>query len=68
MSTAIGRTRNCGPSVDCRPDVSPCRFLAERILVKPDWPLLPWSGLLIAVKAFARVRDIPAHQRQRTSV
>jgi DNA primase len=40
----------------------------ERILVKPDWPLLPWSGLLIAVKAFARVRDIPAHQRQRTSV
>ena len=51
-----------------RAAVSSRRFLGERILVPPDWPPLPWSGLLIAVKAFARVSDTPAHQRQRSSV
>jgi len=47
-----GCTRSCGPSVDCSPAISSRRFLAERILVPSDWPLLPWSGPPIAVKAF----------------
>jgi hypothetical protein len=69
MSTAIGlhaQLRAVGGLPSRREPMPVSR--RERILVKPDWPLLPWSGLLIAVKAFARVRDIPTHQRQRTSV
>jgi hypothetical protein len=45
-----GCTRSCGPAMDCSPAVRSRRFLQRGILVPRDWPHLPWSGLLSAVR------------------